>query len=117
MRNEEIPSVIKSRPLFIIFLSILFFIGIGLIMYSDKDSESVTASTDASLEVITTDIFSEESYMTALEKKLTDMINSLNGVSNVKVMITLKSTSEKIYASKTEEKTSQHKKKTDHLKT
>ncbi len=110
MKNEETSSIMRKRPLFIIFLSILFFIGIGLIMYSDDKSYSVQTNnvpSDVSVTASSSEIsevYSEESYVNTLEKNLKDMISSIDGVSNVKVMVTLKSAHEKVYATKSEEK-------------
>jgi len=107
MKNEEIPSVIRKRPLFIILLSLLFFIGIALVFLSVKDqSSSLTDNTAAANAVFTENenAFSNEGYVSSLEKRLKEMISSIDGVENVKVMITLKNTSETIYAEKTEER-------------
>lgn len=105
MRNEDLHSMLKNKPLFIIFLSLLFFIGIGLIMYSDGEAvNTVTESIPTSVSSESFDGSSEESYVSSLEKRLKDMVSSIDGINNVKVMITLKSSFEKVYATKAEEK-------------
>lgn len=49
-----------------------------------------------------------ESYITTLENRLENMINNIEGVSDTKVMITLKSSSEVIYALDKDENREKH---------
>ena len=71
-------------------------IGILLILLSEI---SFGGSGKKETEVASTDY---ASYVKELDEKLSDIISSIDGVGNCKVMITLKNTTESVYAKNTE---------------
>lgn len=81
----------KKRRL-IVFIGV---IGMALILVSellpkDKTSAPEKAGIEADL--------SNESYKTGLEKELTDILGSIKGVGDTKIMLTLDGTTEYVYA-------------------
>lgn len=65
-------------------------IGIFLIMISEMDFSS-SAKTD-------TENIDLQAYKTQMEKEITDFLSEINGVGDVKVILTLKSGAENVYA-------------------
>jgi len=88
MVNNKIITFLKTKR-GVFFLIIGMLIGLLLVL---SENTSTQKSTSANTE------YSVQEYTNALEIKLEELINQISGVSNTKVMITLKSSNEKIYA-------------------
>ena len=87
--TERITQFIKKNK-----LAVLLFVGIivGLILVTSGEKE-YTQEADA------TSIYTEnEYYLNLLEEKLEEIINEIEGVSNAKVVITLESGAESVFA-------------------
>lgn len=85
-------------------LKILVAIGIiGIILVAL--SEAVPAQNKQSASSIYDDKVSYSEYIDMLEKETQDIISSIEGAGQCKVMITLKNTNESVYAKNTEEET------------
>ncbi len=84
---KEIKNIGKEK------LILLVVAGILLIGASYFESERNVGKTE---EVTTIGKEREENYQSGLESKVTNLIGSIKGVSNVSVMITLKSGNEKV---------------------
>ena len=89
MKGTTINKLIKNKGLVIMCIGLLA--GAFLLLYptTPKNTANDTQTTND-------DILK---YRDNLEQKLTNIINNISGVSNTKVMITLKSGTEYIYAS------------------
>lgn len=79
MEQKEIKSLKKNLPL----LAILLAVGIIFLVLSEYHSNEGTQATPGD--------FDEEEYTQRLEKRLSAIIEEMDGVSEVKVMITLES--------------------------
>lgn len=97
----KLTEVLKSEK----GIKIIFAIGIALIViiflisFSDgKNSRKNDLSEKSEKENILTDI---DEYESKLEKKLTGIIEEIDGTSDIHVMITLEKTEESIYGGKT----------------
>ena len=80
----------KHKNKIIIFL--LLSIGLGLILFGNTKSKN---NRDAN------DEFSCEQYTKKLEEKIEQFLLSVEGIKNVKVIVTLNSSGEEIYSEKT----------------
>lgn len=93
----KLNEVLKSEK----GIKIIFFVGMALIIIifllslSDGKSKS---DNSAEKENVLSDI---DEYEVKLEKKLTDIIEKIEGTSDIHVMITLEKTEESIYGGKT----------------
>jgi len=95
MNNELKEKLIKSfktnRKLVIIL--IIGLCGILLIFISETDNKS-----DVNEESVAENDFSSEDYSLSLEKRLKELLSSIEGAGEVNVMVTLKSSDENVYA-------------------
>lgn len=87
--KEKLQSIIKGDKKTRVFI-IIAFVGVILILLS----ESIPHNTSKTVQ--STDL--KTSYVTNLEKKTESIIGSIYGVGKCKVMITIKSTNETVYA-------------------
>lgn len=93
--KEKIEELLKSKQIKTKVLVVLGVIGILLILISEIDFSPNKAKQD----LPTNDYVS---YVNNLDKELTEIISNIEGVGNCKVMITLKNTSESVYAKNTD---------------
>ncbi len=89
--KEKIEEMLKSKQLKTKMLVIIGVIGILLILVSEIDFNPSKANENIS----SSDYVS---YVNNLDKELTEIISNIDGVGTCKVMITLKNTSESVYA-------------------
>ena len=89
MVNNKIIAFLKTKR-GIIFLIIGLLIGLLLVLTDKTSTQKNSSSSNTE--------YSPQDYTASLEIKLEELINQISGVSNTKVMITLKSSNEIIYA-------------------
>ena len=98
----------KEKLIYILILLIVLFVAISLIFDSDENNyNNNNVSSNLSNNVNSNNnISNNESYFTSLENKLVNILNKIDGVSNVSVMMTFsnESTLNPIYNIKEEEK-------------
>lgn len=87
---DRLKNLLKSKHIFSVLI-ILSAVGILLIMFSGDTS----SGNDKTKNTDTTDTYE---YEKSLENRLTEILSQINGVGKAKVMITLGSTEEYIYA-------------------
>lgn len=93
--KEKIEELLKSKQLKTKVLVIIGIVGILLILISEIDfSPSKSTENLSSGDYV--------SYVNNLDKELTEIISNIDGVGTCKVMITLKNTSESVYAKNTD---------------
>lgn len=93
MKNK-ILNVFKNNKK-IILLIFIGFLGIILIAFSEiKTNKSENDKTD----ITESESYSQEEYVSSLEERLTQLISAMQNTGTVKVMITLESTEENVYA-------------------
>lgn len=93
---DKITSVLKEKLLNekgIKLIVILGIIGILLIMISSFIPEKKESTEKSSKSLDTSDVYREET-----EKKLAEILSSISGVGEVRVMLTVESTEEYVYA-------------------
>lgn len=93
--KEKFEELLKSKQFKTKFLVIMGVVGIVLILLSEIDFTPTKPKQDLSSNDYV-------SYVNNLDKELTEIISNIDGVGNCKVMITLKNTSESVYAKNTE---------------
>lgn len=93
--KEKFEELLKSKQFKTKFLVIMGVVGIVLILLSEIDFTPAKPKQDLSSNDYV-------SYVNNLDKELTEIISNIDGVGNCKVMITLKNTSESVYAKNTE---------------
>ncbi len=91
---------IIKRKKGVLFLIIGIILGIILLLVD-------TQGTASSLSTENTELTSDD-YINSLEKKTEDMINKIKGVSEAKVMITLKNSGEQVFALDSTETNKKH---------
>ena len=89
MVNNKIIRFLKTKR-GIIFLIIGLLIGLLLVLSDNTSTQKNNSSSNIE--------YSSKEYTNTLEIKLEELINQISGVSNTRVMITLKSSNEIIYA-------------------
>lgn len=89
MIKEIIEKIKSKKGIFLLIIGVI--IGLMLIFYDSNSNQ--TKKTDIS------NSESIEQYTSVLEEKLEKILNEISGVENTKVMLTLESGSEYIYAS------------------
>lgn len=92
---EKIKEKLKSKPIKVKVLIIAGVIGMILILLSEISFPVKNSGED----VVSYDY---ASYVKNLDKELTEIISSIDGVGQCKVMITLKNTAESVYAKNSE---------------
>lgn len=97
--KEKITEFIKSKNKVKLFVAI-GIIGIILILMSEIIPQG-TGETKSSVPENEDSSYSE--YVVSLEEKTQDIVGSIEGVGNCKVMITLKDTNESVFAKNSEE--------------
>lgn len=85
--NSKFP---KKPQWLIILLTGILLVVIALPVNDDKKTETATAAESEEIES------SVEDYETKMEKKLAKILQNIEGVGNVRVMITLKESTEKV---------------------
>ncbi len=93
--SEKVKSFFDSKSSKTKVIIAVGLIGIFLILLSEIDIGSSSKKT----EVTETDY---AAYVSGLDSELSNLISSIDGVGNCRVMITLKNTSESVYAKNTE---------------
>lgn len=93
--KEKLSDLLKSKQIKTKFLVVAGVIGIALILLS----EISFGGSDKKTEVTSNDY---ASYVSELNTELTDIISSIEGVGTCKIMITLKNTTESVYAQNSE---------------
>lgn len=94
--NKAVMRFIKNKKQAIILFIIAFF-GLILFIYGSKEPVKNTEN-----------IFSDSTYVSELENNLEMLINNVSGASDAKVMITLESGNEYVYASDDTELAQKH---------
>ncbi len=97
--NEKIEKLFKSKQMKTKFLVIAGVVGVVLILLSEINFPQSKPKQD-----LTTNDY--VSYVNSLDKELTELISNIDGVGTCKVMITLKNTTESVYAKNTENSSS-----------
>lgn len=77
-------------------------VAIGLIGIILIFASEIFTGSDKSAENSSNDVFDYEQYTASLESKLEDVISSIDGVGECKIMITLENTNESVYATNNE---------------
>ena len=98
MQQNKISLLKNNKGLFLLVIGII--IGI-ILLVSDFTPQDKTAEKEGEIQTA-------KSYVEELEIRLEELINKINGVSDAKVLITLKSGSEYVYASDSTEKNEKH---------
>ena len=80
----------KKRPLILLIAGIVIMLILVLPEYSKKSDTAVKNSETADM--------SENEYISETEKKLTELISSIEGAGRTKVMLTVASSQENVYA-------------------
>jgi len=96
---------IKRKTAGLILLISLFLLGLLLLTLSDKDTEE-DKTVYSSLPLTEEDTSDGNEYVLALEKQLKELISAIDGVSDVKIMITVENGGEYVYARETDQKSS-----------
>ena len=87
---EKIPK--EKRPVILAATGIVLICAILLSSFFENDKTEIKdVKTDS-------EIYEENQYVAELERKLTDIISSIEGAGRVKVMITLENSEENVYA-------------------
>ena len=92
--KEKLKSVFKENKKLIMIVA-LGLIGILLISFSEFGSDKNESVENISEPTVQT---TDEEYLNNLEERLTELISSIENAGEVKVMITLKSSDEAVYA-------------------
>lgn len=94
LKNNLLKNVGKDKILIIIMVGILFIV----ISLPTKSSNS-SSSSNAAITTSNTNTVNTTDYEENLEKKIESLLTEVQGVGKVKVMVTLKASSEKILVS------------------
>ena len=89
MKIEETKTLKKNLPLF----AILFLFGIIFLIFSEYNQNTKNESQN--------EIFDSEAYTENLELRLEEMIGSMEGISDVNVMVVLEGSERYLWSSKT----------------